>query len=631
MVRVLYRNRLKNRLDTRSFSPRLLVRPRKPQGVFFGLHNTSGEKKTGCKTDFSTYFGVIAVLLCLLSVSCFGEVKVAVNVNGSELSEGVPFYPRISISRDTGVDIDVSSFRMEGQSLDVEFLGDAQHTSVMTINGVTTETRLTISTYRFRMEGRGSGLHVIPPISVSVAGRIYQSPKTAYSISTAQVKTSTFRLESAIEAEEPVFPGQRVAVIYRIYYQQDIETTLRQLPIFTEPAFRAVGGQEVENYRSGGFYVQEIKQELEALLPGEYRIGPAVIEGYVYEQDFFGRRILKKPRLRTEAETLTLEVKAFPGEGRPPSFNGAVGDFSIQAKLLSSYQVSVGDKLDLEVTLYGEGQVEGLSLPDIGSQSKFQGRFRFSDLPPAGEVEGKAKKFVVELRPLSADIESIPPIEFSFFDPRSRSYRTVRSNPIAITVQNLEGDKSRSRPWQEREAGSSNGEKTLKEEGATLPNTGTWDEGFGRAGSIVIQGNYRLSEDDFSLRLLQRPQLLVVVPLALVLVLMQAMAKKRRSFPQEAKSRRNKSSRELFRDALLAQGDPDRFYPTLEQAFLLRLKEKGLISEKLSNMGDLPRGGIVGDVRTLLSMLEAQRFSGKKLLTADQVVERVHKLFERIK
>lgn len=569
-------------------------------------------------------------LCCLLPLNLKGDAKVTVTVNGNELSEGVPFYPRITVARENGEDIDVNSFKMDGAPIDVEFLGDSYHNSIMSINGVTQEQRLTISTYRFRVEGKPTGLHIIPPISVEVDGKTYRSSRTAYSISSAQVVASSFKLESAIEARDTIFPGQRFALIYRIYYQQDIETSLRQLPVPTGQSFRAIGGQAVENYRSGGFYIQEIRQELEALIPGEYKIGPAVIEGYIYEQDFFGRRILKQPRLRAEADPLTVKVEAFPENDRPPSFNGAVGNFSIQARLLSNYQVSVGDKMELEVTIYGEGQVESVNLPDIGRQTNFKGRFRLSDLPPTGEHEGQSKRFIVELRPLGVGIDSIPPIQFSFFDPRAKVYRTTRSEPIGINVSGLEGSSTQANSFP-RPTEASREERTEgdQQERLTEPKSPEiWNENFGKVGSILIQGNYRLKEKDLEKSLLQRKEALLIIPLLLTLLMLQVVTKRRKQTVQTKKQ--VKSGRELYRDAVLAKNDPDTFYPSLELAFLTLLKEKHLISPTIETAADLSRGGIVGDVRTLLTMLEAQRFSGKKLLNADQIVEKAQKLFERI-
>jgi hypothetical protein len=60
--------------------------------------------------------------------------------------------------------------------------------------------------------------------------------------------------------------------------------------------------------------------------------------------------------------------------------------------------------------------------------------FRVPNEPLSGTVTGNVKRFTVTVRPLRAGTAAIPPLEFSFFDPKAKAYATARSQPVPITV-----------------------------------------------------------------------------------------------------------------------------------------------------------------------------------------------------
>ena len=67
-------------------------------------------------------------------------------------------------------------------------------------------------------------------------------------------------------------------------------------------------------------------------------------------------------------------------------------------------------------------------------------RFTVQGTPASGEIidgddgKGKAKRFVATVRVKSPDVREIPPIAFSYYNPRTGRYDTVRSQPIARSL-----------------------------------------------------------------------------------------------------------------------------------------------------------------------------------------------------
>jgi hypothetical protein len=294
--------------------------------------------------------------------------------------------------------------------------------------------RYVIETFRFRSEGRPRGWYVVSPVSVEVDGIRYSSQPLSFEILGAN-ESGELRLQALVEGPSPLYPGQRVRFIYRIHYAVPVEHSSEILPLLDARGFRLVGSKQVRSFKRGGVQVVEVGQEVQALRPGRYRFGPSSIEGFAYKESFFGRRQYIQPRLRAEADEVQVEVKAFPQQGQPKSFNGALGNFDMKARLLSPDTVRVGDKMELELRFSGSGEWETVLLPSLQSIPGLSKAFRVGDLPPVGRVEGNEKVFVIELRPLRSGSSEIPAISYAFFDPIREEYVSLTSDPISIKVE----------------------------------------------------------------------------------------------------------------------------------------------------------------------------------------------------
>ena len=124
-----------------------------------------------------------------------------------------------------------------------------------------------------------------------------------------------------------------------------------------------------------------------------------------------------------------------PEAGRPASFTGAVGNFALKASA-RPLQVAVGDPITLTVDitdLSGNADMDAIQPPAIGPDT-MGGDFRIPSAPLAGTVNGSTKTFTQTVRPTRTGIDAIPPLEFSWFDPVLRTYRSAQTPPIAISV-----------------------------------------------------------------------------------------------------------------------------------------------------------------------------------------------------
>ena len=154
-------------------------------------------------------------------------------------------------------------------------------------------------------------------------------------------------------------------------------------------------------------------------------------------RDSWGFRRPRYELFRAEGERRRLAVRPLPVAGRPSSFVNAIGGgFSIDVQA-SRTVVSVGEPVELTVRLRGEGALTGLSLPPLGGPDALPtAHFHVPDGGLAGQIdqETNSKRFTVTVRVKSAEVREIPPISFSYFDPAAGEYRTVESQPVALSV-----------------------------------------------------------------------------------------------------------------------------------------------------------------------------------------------------
>jgi len=138
---------------------------------------------------------------------------------------------------------------------------------------------------------------------------------------------------------------------------------------------------------------------------------------------------------RAELPAITMLVP--PEEGRPPTFRGAVGSFSVSADA-QPRSVSVGDPVTFRVRvedLTASGvRLDLLAPPALEEVPALTDRFRMPSDPLTGIIEDRAKVFTQSIRPMDDSVGEIPSIPFTYFDPRSEVYVTVETAPIAIDV-----------------------------------------------------------------------------------------------------------------------------------------------------------------------------------------------------
>ncbi len=146
----------------------------------------------------------------------------------------------------------------------------------------------------------------------------------------------------------------------------------------------------------------------------------------------FGGSIFDGPEYRyadiTMPETV-LRVQSIPAEGRPPEYNGAVGQFSFSVNI-KPLKLKEGEPITAELTISGNGNLDTVVSPSWTDSSEF----KVYDNRLVNK-RGDRKVFEQVLIPRHADIESIPALVFAYFDPSDGTYRKSQQGPFPVEVE----------------------------------------------------------------------------------------------------------------------------------------------------------------------------------------------------
>ncbi len=147
---------------------------------------------------------------------------------------------------------------------------------------------------------------------------------------------------------------------------------------------------------------------------------------------FFGSNVRRIPRT-AYSNRLTVNVKPLPP---PPSdFTGAVGTFSLNAKL-SEHSVPAGDAVTLNITLRGStrpGNMADIKLPDFTSFEVFKPEKRTSIDTTAKGISSR-KQFKYLVIPQEEGDKIIPSVNWTYFNPQKGTYKTLSTGVIPSTV-----------------------------------------------------------------------------------------------------------------------------------------------------------------------------------------------------
>ncbi|RLD14486.1 hypothetical protein DRI50_05310 [candidate division KSB1 bacterium] len=295
------------------------------------------------------------------------------------------------------------------------------------------------------------------PISLTITASAAPSPSTQGKSNNAQASSGNKLYLRTIVNKKSVYPNEAVIVTYRIYAAVTIsgysiakltETT----GFWVEDVEMPQQPQTSEQVLNGQRYVTADIKKM-TVFPtslGKRRIGPLSLQcevkqqsrrsrdpfGSFFDDSFFGRTV----RQTIASPIVEINVKPFPQENKPASFNGAVGQFKLNASI-DKTDVNTDEAVTLKVTLSGVGNIQLLPKPKVHIPADFE-QYEptvSQKIDRTNGVISGAKTFEYVLVPRFPGEQRIKPVTFSYFDAKAGSYKTLQTKEIVINVAKGKG------------------------------------------------------------------------------------------------------------------------------------------------------------------------------------------------
>jgi hypothetical protein len=348
--------------------------------------------------------------------------------------------------------------------------------SIQVINGQMTQTYE--FSYTYILEATTEGKFTLEPATAIVSKREYQTqPLTIEVVKGSTGQSATTRQQQSAGSQEQQATTDNVEEMF-VAVEYDRQTAYRGQPIlatikiFTRenisgfeevkfPSFTGFWSQEVEtpnninfdrvNFNGRIYNMGILKKYL--LFPqrtGEISVEPFEIVVLAQQRggrsqsifdDFFGS--FQTVRRRLTSKPTKLKIRDLP-QNAPASFTGAVGKFNMEATLDKS-EIKTNEAVNLKIRVAGSGNLRLIESPKV----EFPGGFEVFDPKTSDRIttttQGAtgSRTFDYVAIPRGPGKFDLGSLEFSYFDPITEKYVSLRSKPLSLEVEADGSDQSK--------------------------------------------------------------------------------------------------------------------------------------------------------------------------------------------
>lgn len=351
----------------------------------------------------------------------------------------------------------------------------SQQSSIQIINGKRTSNSSTAFTY-ILLAGN-PGTYTIPAASVEVKGekvfsnaisiKVLPQDQTSGnsgnngggSASSSRSQAAGSRISAndlfitATASKTTVHEQEAILLTYKVY----TVVNLRQL-YGKMPDLKGFHTQEVELPQQKTFTLEHYKGRnynttvwsQYVLFPqqtGKLEIPSITFDGVVAQQTisddpfdaFFNGGGYVEVKKKITTPKVVINVQLLPA--KPAGFSGAVGEFKL-ASSINATDVKTNDAVTIKLTLSGTGNMKLIGTPEV----KFPQDFEIYDPKVTDDYKltnsglTGTKTFEYLAIPRHAGNFTIPAIEFTYFDLKSNSYKTLKTEAYNLKVAKGQGN-----------------------------------------------------------------------------------------------------------------------------------------------------------------------------------------------
>jgi hypothetical protein len=242
------------------------------------------------------------------------------------------------------------------------------------------------------------------------------------------------------------YVNQPITVVYKLYFNN---IGVKEFKEVDKPKYNDFWNQNIDikqlSVEEGTFkgercYSVILKKVI--LYPqkaGNLTIEPLALDIAVQRptnrRDMFGQMILHEGNKVVSAGAKTVHVKALPEASKPDGFGGAVGKFDFTVTP-SKTTLKNGESLDLIVEASGTGNMKLFTLPKPVVPNALEMYDPVHDEKVTTSLSGMSGRISDKytIIPQYKGKYSIKPMQFSYFDLNTGTYKTITSREIMIDV-----------------------------------------------------------------------------------------------------------------------------------------------------------------------------------------------------
>jgi hypothetical protein len=330
-------------------------------------------------------------------------------------------------------------------------------------------------TYSYAVQALQEGTQDFPPVEVTVDSKKYQSaavpvqvvagnaaaqpsqPQSQSSQTQPQTDNSQVQTDnrevfvSVLPSRNKIYQGEHITANLKLFAKVDI-ANINNLKF---PSFDGFYKQELDTPPLRNLERETVNGEVYGtgvlrqfvLFPqksGTLTISPCTMEVGVTKRvqssrsrnifdDFFGG---------TQIQTIPREIKSYPvnitvlplPEGKPASFTNAVGQMKMETSM-DKTEVKANEPITLKVVISGSGNIKFTDAPKINFPPDFEMWDPKVNTNLNATATAGSKTFEYVMVPRHGGNYKLPAIEFSYFDPQTKQYKSLHSEEYAITVE----------------------------------------------------------------------------------------------------------------------------------------------------------------------------------------------------
>jgi len=411
---------------------------------------------------------------CLVSPAIFGQDITFVGSTEKVVVVGQQFRVNYTLTTggENGKDIRLADTKDFDNIFGPTLSNQSQYTTIINGKSSTQSTNV----YTYILSAKKEGTFSIPPATIKVGNSEYKSNEIQVKVLPPDKAAQAAAANSAQQgggqgqsgqsaasgvssndvfvrvnvSKNSVYENEGFLVTFKLYSLVDI-TGFDGAPKF--PEYEGFIAQEIdmpanvqwglENYNGRNYRSVVLKQTI--LYPqrsGKITIPSGKLDVVArirtqqrqrsFFDDFFD--MTQDVKRTLTSSPVTIDVKPLP-QGKPASFSGAVGDYKMTSSITAN-QLKTNDAVTVKIVISGNGNIKLVKNPEITFPNDFDvmdPTITNNTKVSQSGVNG-AKTIEYNAIPRYAGDFTIPKAEFSYFDLKSETYKTLTTDQYQLHV-----------------------------------------------------------------------------------------------------------------------------------------------------------------------------------------------------